>query len=134
MSEAGLGGELALSHAAGLLQHDPALAAEEAAGILASAPHPLARLILGASLRLRGQTHAAVELLELLAREQPESAPVHMELGVALGEAGRAADAAAALRRAVALRPDMPDSWRLLADQLDAAGDAGARIWRGHAT
>jgi tetratricopeptide (TPR) repeat protein len=118
--------ETALSHAARLLQTDPQLAAEQAGEILEVSPaHPLARLILGASQRLRGLTQAALGILEPLAAEQPQSAPVHMELGVALAEAGQGAKALKALRRAVELKPDSPDAWRLLADQLDTAGDAG---------
>jgi predicted Zn-dependent protease len=49
------------------------------------------------------------------------------ELGLTLGEAGDQKAAAAALRRAVALKQDMPDAWRALGDALTALGDlAGA--------
>jgi predicted Zn-dependent protease len=124
--------DTALSHASRLLQTSPQLAAAQAGEILKAYPgHPLGRLILGASNRLRGLTQAALGILEPLAAEQPLSAPVHMELGVALGEIGRGADAAVALRRAAQLKPDSPDAWRLLADQLDASGDAhGADLAR----
>ncbi len=119
---------VALGHAQRLLERDARLAATQAAEILKVAPgHPHARLILGAALRIAGQTQAALELLEPLARDQPRAAAVHLELGAALGEAGRGPEAITALRRAVALKPDLADGWRLLADQLDAAGDlAGA--------
>jgi predicted Zn-dependent protease len=117
--------EVALGHARELLTKDAALAAEQAQEILKAAPgHPLARLILGAARRIAGLTHAALEILEPLAREQPQAAPVQLELGIALGEAGRAAEAVAALRRALLLKPDSPDAWRTLADQLDALDDA----------
>src|SRR4029077_16416016 len=59
-----------------------------------------------------------------LAHEQPRAAPVHLELGIALAESGRAREAIPALRRALLLKPDLPDAWRALADQLDAQGDA----------
>ena len=36
-------------------------------------------------------------------------------------------EAIAALRRAVRLKPDLPDAWRTLADHLTAVGDAGCR-------
>ena len=120
--------EVALAHARQLLAKDAALAAEQALEILKAAPaHPVARLILGAAYRISGRTHAALEILEPLAREQPPLAAALLELGVALGEAGRSAESVAALRRALLLKPDSPDAWRALADQLDAEGDsAGA--------
>ena len=126
--------DVALGHAARLLQRDAALAAEQASEILKAVPgHPHARLILGAAHRIGGQTQLALEILEPLAREQPHSAPVHLELGIACGEAGRGPDAVAALRRAVQLQPRSADGWRLLADGLDAQGDAqGADQARAH--
>jgi tetratricopeptide (TPR) repeat protein len=117
--------ELALSHAARLLKTRPVLAAEQAGEILRAVPgDPRARLVLGAAHRLNGQLQAALEVLKALAEEQPRSAAVHLELGTALGEAGQSPQAAAALRHALRLQPDSADAWRLLADQLDASGDA----------
>ena len=124
--------DLALAHARRLLEKSPPLAAEQAGEILRALPgEPRARLVLGAAQRLTGQLQAALDVLEPLAREQPRAAAVHLELGAALGEAGRGPEAITALRRAVALKPDLADGWRLLADQLDAAGDlAGADVTR----
>src|SRR5580692_4034797 len=83
--------DVALGHAARLLERDPRLAIEQAGEILKAVPgHPFARLILGTAHRHAGQTGAALQVLEPLAREQPRSPPVHIELAVALGEAGRA--------------------------------------------
>ena len=119
--------QMALAHAARLLQKDPRLAAEQANEILRAAPgDPRARLILGAAQRLNGQLAGALEILEPLAREQPRAAPVHLELGTALAEADRGAEALAALHHAVELQPDAPEGWRLLADQLEVCGDAAA--------
>jgi predicted Zn-dependent protease len=119
--------EVALAHARRLLDKEPRLAREQALEILKAVPgHPHARLILGAAQRIVGQTHAALEVLEPLAREQPQSAPVQLELAVACGEAGRPQDSVAALRRALLLEPRSPDAWRMLADQLDALGDPDA--------
>ncbi len=120
--------DVALGHAARLLERDPRLAVEQADEILKAVPgHPHARLILGAAYRRAGQTQAALEVLAPLAREQPHSGPAHLELAVALGEGGRATDAIAALRRALQLKPDSSDGWQLLAEQLDMIGDsAGA--------
>jgi predicted Zn-dependent protease len=118
--------DVALAHARRLLQKDPQLAARQATEILRSAPaDPRAALILGAAYRLTGRLQAALELLQVLARTQLRAAPVHMEFGAALAEAGRAREAIAALRHALQLQPESPDTWRLLADQLDAVGDAG---------
>jgi len=117
--------DVALGHAARLLERDPGLAVEQAGEILKAVPgHPHARLILGAAHRRNGNTGAALEVLAPLAREQQRSAPAHIELAIALGEAGRATDAIAALRRVLQLQPDSVDGWRLLAEQLDALGDA----------
>src|SRR5260370_12264161 len=81
--------DVALGHAARLLQKDALLAAEQASEILKAVPgHPHARLILGAARRIRGQTQLALEVLEPLAREQPRSAPAHLELAIAQAEAG----------------------------------------------
>jgi predicted Zn-dependent protease len=124
----------ALAHAKRLLEKSPELAAEQAREVLTASPgHPLARLILGAAQRALGRSQAALDILEPLAAEQPRSAPVYLELGIARGEAGRGREAVAALRRAVELQPGSPDGWRLLADTLDAEGDTtGADQARAH--
>ena len=88
--------DVALAHAARLLERDPRLAAEQAGEILKVVPgHPRARLMLGAAQRIAGHTQAALEVLEPLAREQPHSAAVQLELGIARGEAGQASAATA---------------------------------------
>jgi predicted Zn-dependent protease len=116
--------EVALNHATRLLRKDPALAAAQALEILKVAPgHPHARLVLGAAQRLRGRHQAALSILASLAREQPRSAPVYLEWGVALGQAGLGRDAVQALNQALRLAPESPDGWRLLADQWDALGE-----------
>ena len=113
--------EVALAHAAKLLTSDPALAAEQADEMLKVAPgHPVATVILGASHRARGDAPAALAVLEPLARAHPGWVTPHYELGLALGLAGRSGDAVAALRRAVALKPEMGDAWRALGDHLTA--------------
>ena len=63
-------------------------------------------------------------MLEPLAREQPNSPAVHIELAIALGEAGRATRSNFAVRRALQLKPSSVDAWRVLAEQLDLIGDA----------
>jgi predicted Zn-dependent protease len=117
--------DAAVSHARRLLEKNADLAAEQAREILNVSPgHPLALLVLGAAHRRAGRSQAALEVLDPLAREHPNSAPVHLELGVARREAGLASEALMSLRCAVQLNPRSPDGWRLLADCLDAQGDA----------
>jgi predicted Zn-dependent protease len=117
--------DVALGHAARLLEKDPRLAVEQADEILKAVPgHPHARLILGTAHRHAGQTQDALRVLELLAREQPRSPAVHIELAIALSETGRATEAISAVRRALQLKPDSVDAWRVLAEQLDVIGDA----------
>ena len=119
---------MALAHTARLLEKDPVLAAEQAGEILKAVPgHPQARLLLAIARRAGGDLAQALEVLATLGREQPNSAATQVELGAVLGQLGRGEESVAALRRALALKPDLPDAWRMLADQLDANGDlAGA--------
>jgi predicted Zn-dependent protease len=120
--------EVALAHAARLLEKSPELAAEQAAEILKAAPnHPVATLLLGVARRVGGDAKAALQVLEPLAALHPQWALAHYELARAYGEAERSAEAMSALRRALALKPEMADAWRALGDQLTIAGDtAGA--------
>ncbi|NDK39850.1 sulfotransferase family protein [Pseudoxanthomonas gei] len=116
--------DTALAHASRLLATDPALAGEQAAEIIkAVGPHPMALLILGASHRARGDLEGALAILQPLADAQTNSALTHLELGIALGKAGQGDRALAALRRAVALKPDLPQAWRSLGDHLMALDD-----------
>ena len=121
--------EVALAHASQLLSTDPALAGRQAAEILrVVGDHPVARLLLGASRSALGDAEGATRILEPLAQEQPRSPAVQLELGIALGRGGRGDDAVAALRRALALKPELPRAWLALGDHLSAVGDdAGAQ-------
>jgi tetratricopeptide (TPR) repeat protein len=117
--------EMALSHAARLLESQPAAAAEQANEVLRVVPnHPIAQLILGAARRALGDIDGALAVLEPLAKSQPLAAAAHYEHGVALGAKGQGERAILALRRAVTLKPDMPAAWRALGDHLTAIDDA----------
>ena len=120
--------QVALDHTAKLLAENPSLAIEQAQEILNAVPgHPLATLFIGIARRRLGDLPGALEILEPLALAQPAWAPVHYELGVSLGLAGHGERAVEALRRAVSLKFDIGDAWRLLGDHLTAMGDtAGA--------
>jgi tetratricopeptide (TPR) repeat protein len=122
--------QTAIAHATRLLATDPALAAEQANEIIrAVGDHPMALLVLAASHRVRGDLDAALGILQPLASTQPRSAITQLELGLALGRAKQGQQAVAALRRAVALKPDLPQAWLALGDHLMAMDDSvGADI------
>ena len=128
MSEATASLDVALNHALRLLGSDPEQAAQQATEILrVVGDHPAALLVLATAHRLCGRNSQALEILQLLVLSQPRAALVHYELGLALGRAGRAGrgdEALAALRRALALKPELPQAWLALADHLRGVGDA----------
>ncbi len=127
--QAGPTGSLAtaLAHAERLLATSPRLAAEQANEILAVVPkHPSALLLLAAARNRLGDAAGALEILEPMASAYADRAIVQYELGLALGRLRRGEEAAAALRRAVELKPDLGDAWRALADHLHAIGDTEA--------
>ncbi|MEW5834272.1 MAG: sulfotransferase [Pseudomonadota bacterium] len=127
--------EQALEHAGRLLARDPAMAEAQAGEILKAVPeHPPTLQLLAAARAAQGNLTGALAVLEPLAASQPKWAAVQFELGLALSQAGRLDHAIAALRRAVALKPDLPQAWRLLADHLLDAGDpdAAAEAYLGH--
>lgn len=116
--------EDALAHTTRLLESNPALAAEQAGEILKVSPgHPAAALLLGVARRRGGSPGAAVPILEQLTAEHPKFALAHFELATAYGAAGLGESAVASLRRALDLKPDLPDAWRALGDHLTAMGD-----------
>jgi tetratricopeptide (TPR) repeat protein len=116
--------EQALVHATCLLESDPALAVEQLTEILKVAEgHPAALRLLATARSLQGDIQGALDILVPLARTQPNWAMVHLDLGLALGRGGRGQEAIDALRRAVALKPGLPQAWRVLGDHLMAAGE-----------
>ena len=116
--------DTALSHAARLLESDPALAAEQAREVLSVAPgHPVAALLLGMASNLAGAFDKALAVLLPLARQQPKAAKVWLEVAVARIGAGERELATHALNRAIALQPGLPCAWLTLADLRHADGD-----------
>ncbi len=116
--------DVALAHASRLLATDPAMAAEQAAEILKIFPqHPQASLILGSAYLNARQPRRALEVLTPLARAHTGSAPIHLQLGLALGAIGQGSSAIAALRHTLKIQPDLPRAWLALADHLAATDD-----------
>jgi tetratricopeptide (TPR) repeat protein len=69
----------------------------------------------------------AAEQAQEILKVVPHHAGAMLLLGIALGADRKGEAALVALRRAVELKPDMPDAWRTLGDHLTAIGDtAGA--------
>ncbi len=125
MSEPTASLDQALAHASRLLASDPALAGEQAAEILKVVEnHPMALLVLGAAHSACGNPKQAAAILGPLSVAQPNWANAQLELGIALGRAGRGEEALKALRHAVSLKPDLPRAWLALGDHLSATGDA----------
>ena len=116
--------DVAMAHAARLLNVDPALAAEQAQEILKALPnHPPAVLLLATARRRLGEPAAALELLEPLVQAQGRWAAAHFQLGLALAATSRGDEAIQALRKTVELKPEHTEAWRHLADHLVATGD-----------
>lgn len=67
---------------------------------------------------------AAVIRFEQALKRDPTAAVAWSGLGTALVNAGRRRDGIAALRRAVALEPEMSEAWYMLGMAYQAAGDA----------
>jgi tetratricopeptide (TPR) repeat protein len=94
---------------------------------MSATPEPVGTLevALGHAQRLLSvDPPAAVEQAQEILKVVPHHAGAMLLLGMALGAAGKGEQALAALRRAVQLKPDVPDAWRALGDHLTAIGDA----------
>ncbi len=118
----------AMAHALRLLDQDPALAAEQAREILRAVPgHPAASRLLAAAHGAKGEWTNAIDILRPLTKAHPDALLARLDLGIALGRCGRYAEAIQVLRQLLAVNPNLPQGWRILADQLRASGDrAGA--------
>ena len=119
--------DVALKHTAQLLETAPALAAEQAQEILKAVPHhPSATLMLGVAQRKTANLDGSLATLTELAKAHGAWALAQVELARTLGATRQGEAAIEALRRAVQLKPDLPDAWRTLADHLTATGEVEA--------
>lgn len=110
-----------------LLESDPERASTQLEDVVQAHPlHPPALHMLAAAHSLRGDLPAAILILTRLARSFPDQAGIHLDLGSALHQVGRDPEAVAALRRAIALDPALPQAWRILGDALMASGEHAA--------
>ncbi len=117
--------DVALAHAEELLQRDPQLAIEQAGEILIARPnYPPATLLLAKAQRAAGDSAAALRTLTALVDAQHRWAAAHYELALSLAENGQQQEAISKLRRAVELKPDLPDAWRALGDLLMNVGES----------
>jgi predicted Zn-dependent protease len=117
----------ALAHGARLLVSKPALAEAQAREILSVVPDQAEALcLLGGALRAQGDAAGAITVLSPAAKQNPKSAALNFELGLAHAEAGAADAATEALRATVRFDPRHPHAWRVLGDQLTQRGDAAA--------
>jgi Tfp pilus assembly protein PilF len=71
----------------------------------------------------RGETAAAIGLLERAVAIAPDHAAAHEALGFGLQQAGRSEEALAALRRAVSLAPHLATAFNLIGIELLSRGD-----------
>lgn len=110
-----------------LLETDPAGAARQAGVLLERHPgHDAASLLLTTACRRLGNSSGAIGIMEALARAQPASALVQLELGRTYAACARNNDAMAALERAVELNSSLTDAWRELSEQHLQLGETAS--------
>jgi tetratricopeptide (TPR) repeat protein len=116
-----------IDHASAILATEPAAAEREARAFLNLRPNdPRGLLIVASARRRQGDPASALAILAPLAKAFPRAAHTRYELGMTLAAQGQSDPAIAALRQAVALKPDLAEAWRALGDLLFAAGDNAA--------
>ena len=114
----------AMDRAKRLLAVDVHQAVSQLEEVLAVVPdYPPAMLMKAVAINLIEGPEAAVELLASLSIRHPEWSAVQFEYAKALGGLQRGADAIATLEKVVALEPEHPEAWRVLADHLAAVGE-----------
>lgn len=94
---------------------------------MSATPEPVGTLQIALAHTRRLLDHdpsAAAEQAREILKVIPRQPLAQFLLGLAYSASRQGDQAIAALRRAVELKPDLPDAWRTLADHLTAAGDA----------
>ncbi len=101
-----------------------ALAAEQATEILRQYPaEPNSAFVLAAIARAQGDHHAARVQLEALVSRVQDFPLAWQELGFTLASQGAVPAAKGALRKALALNSQLPESWKVLAELATAEGN-----------
>src|SRR5688572_255984 len=117
--------DVALAHAARLLEAQPELAVSQAEEILRTVgDHPPTRLLLAKAHAACGRTDDALAGMDRLVRTHPRWPSPWLESGLLLGRLGRGDEAIRALKTTLQLAPNQPVAWLTLADHLSAIGDA----------
>jgi len=117
--------QTALENAAGLLAHDPQLAAEQAHEILQVYSDNIeAKTILASALRLQKMPQQGLDILMPLLAGHSDSPDFLHEIGRCQGAVGRGDEAISTLRQAIAIDPKHAAAWQSLGHQLTVAGDA----------
>lgn len=119
--------DLELMRISMLLETEPSAAVRLARTLLAKHPgHDAATLLFSVACRRLGNSADAVELVESVARAQPGSVVVQLELARTFAACGRPKDAVAAYERSVELDVALAEAWRELSAQRLLAGDMAA--------
>lgn len=114
----------AMDHAKQLMAQNPSQALLQLTEILDSVPdYPPALLLNATGLREIGEAESALDLVTPLLEKEPRWPELQFEYALILSALQRGQDAMSALERVVALAPDHPEAWRLLADHAAAVGD-----------
>jgi tetratricopeptide (TPR) repeat protein len=107
-----------------LLESDPAAAAGMASAILAKAPdNEAANLLFVTACRRLGNSEAALQVIESLAKANPHSAALQLEVGRTYAALEQFPEATAAFLQAVKLDPSLSDAWREVSAQYVREGD-----------
>lgn len=114
----------AMEHAKHLLAEDPHQALTQLEEVLAVVPdYPPALLMRAGAIKLIEGPEAALRLLAPLSDTHPGWSAVHFEYAKTLSALQRGEEAIVILETVVALEPEHPEAWRILADHLAAVGE-----------
>jgi tetratricopeptide (TPR) repeat protein len=110
-----------------LLETEPSAALGHARALLATHPgHDAATLLFSNACRRLGNSSDAINLMQGLARTQPASVLVQLELGRTFAACARPKDAVAALERTLELDATLAVAWYELSAQRLLAGETAA--------
>jgi len=102
-------------------------AREQAEAILRHYPDEVNSLfVVAVAIRDHGDNEKALKRLQSLIKRAPDFVLAQQELGFAYAEAGKLPEAITALKRAVAIEPKMPASWKLMGELFLVSGDEEA--------